>query len=212
MTPKPEHAEPSPPIGRPFFERVLLPHRSLSPRGFHLLMAVLALISLAIGIGFVSVGAWPVVGFFGLEVALVYLAFRLSYRSARQSKAISVPGKAQQVNCATALACFFQRGVQNGAHAEIGGVRRRNLLYGNTLPISRLIDVAGEFGPRAERAQFDWKALRSTPFSHPPLLRRADLLPVLLTYSWQLTLICWPAQRSRSFRSRSFRASSHEAA
>jgi uncharacterized membrane protein len=140
MTPNPEHAEPSPPIGRPFFERVLLPHRSLSPRGFHLLMAVLALISLAIGIGFVSVGAWPVVGFFGLEVALVYLAFRLSYRSARQSKAISVPGKAQQVNCATALACFFQRGVQNGAHAEIGGVRRRNLLLA---PALRLQTVKG---------------------------------------------------------------------
>jgi hypothetical protein len=73
---------------------------------------------------------------------------------------ISVPGKAQQVNCATALACFFRLGVQNGVYAEIGGVRRRNLLDRNTLLISRLIDVAGEFGLRAERAQFDWEALR----------------------------------------------------
>ena len=36
-----------------FFERVLLPHRSLPPRGFHLLMLGLGLVSLAVGIGFV---------------------------------------------------------------------------------------------------------------------------------------------------------------
>jgi uncharacterized membrane protein len=68
---------------RPFFERVLLPHRSLPLRGFHRLMLILGLCSIAIGTGFVLVGAWPVVGFFGLDVALVYLAFRLNYRGAR---------------------------------------------------------------------------------------------------------------------------------
>jgi uncharacterized membrane protein len=67
-----------------FFERVLLPHRSLPPSGFNMLMLVLGLVSLAVGIGFVSIGAWPVCGFFGLDVALVYLAFRLNYRSARR--------------------------------------------------------------------------------------------------------------------------------
>ena len=71
-----------------FFERVLLPHRSLPPRGFHLLMLVLGGISLAVGIGFVSIGAWPVCGFFGLDVALVYIAFRISYRSARQRETL----------------------------------------------------------------------------------------------------------------------------
>lgn len=76
-----------------FFERVLLPHRSLPSRSFHLLMGLLFLISLAFGIGFVSIGAWPVVGFFGLDVALVYLAFRLNYRSARQSETIRLAGE-----------------------------------------------------------------------------------------------------------------------
>jgi uncharacterized membrane protein len=79
---------------RLFFERVLLPYRSLPPRGFHLLMLALALISLAVGIGFVSIGAWPVIGFFGLDVALVYVAFRLSYRSARRSETIRLAGNA----------------------------------------------------------------------------------------------------------------------
>ena len=66
----------------PYFERVLAPHRSLPPRGFQVLMLILGAISLAVGIGFVAIGAWPVTGFFGLDVALVYLAFRLNYRSA----------------------------------------------------------------------------------------------------------------------------------
>ena len=71
-----------------FFERVLLPYRSLPPRGFNILMLVLAAISIAVGILFVSMGAWPVCGFFGLDVGLVYLAFRLSYRSARQRETL----------------------------------------------------------------------------------------------------------------------------
>jgi uncharacterized membrane protein len=72
----------------PFFERVLLPHRSLPPRGFHVLMAILALVSLAVGIAFVSIGAWPICGFFGLDVGLVYVAFRLNYRAARQRETL----------------------------------------------------------------------------------------------------------------------------
>lgn len=35
------------------------------------------------GLAFLLNGAWPVFGFFGLDVALVYLAFRLNYRSGR---------------------------------------------------------------------------------------------------------------------------------
>ena len=75
-----------------FFERVLLPHRSLPPRGFHILMLLLGLISLAVGIGFVAIGAWPVCGFFGLDVAALYLAFRLSYRSARRREILRLAG------------------------------------------------------------------------------------------------------------------------
>jgi uncharacterized membrane protein len=82
-------AEPS---GGLFFERVLLPHRSLPPRGFHVLMLLLGLVSLAVGIGFVAIGAWPICGFFGLDVAALYLAFRLSYRSARQREVVWLGG------------------------------------------------------------------------------------------------------------------------
>src|SRR6266568_1904134 len=75
-----------------FFERVLLPHRSLPPRGFHLLMLLLGVVSLAASIGFMAIGAWPICGFFGLDVAALYLAFRLSYRSARQPEVLRLAG------------------------------------------------------------------------------------------------------------------------
>ena len=88
MMPRPICADPAAPPGRPFFERVLTPQRSLPSRNFHLVMGLLGLISFAAGVGFVAVGAWPVIGFFGLDVALVYLAFRLNYRTARQSETI----------------------------------------------------------------------------------------------------------------------------
>jgi uncharacterized membrane protein len=89
MTMNPEGLEAPAP---PFFERVLSPHRSLRLRNFQLLMGLLGLVSVVAGIGFVAVGAWPVIGFFGLDAALVYLAFRLNYRSARQSETIRLAG------------------------------------------------------------------------------------------------------------------------
>jgi uncharacterized membrane protein len=82
-----ETAPPTVP-GRIFFERVLLPYRSLPPRGFNALMLVLGAISIAVSVAFVTIGAWPVCGFFGLDVLLVYVAFRLSYRSARQRETL----------------------------------------------------------------------------------------------------------------------------
>jgi len=65
------------------FHAVLRPNRSLGRTGFVVLMGVLTVFSLAVGTAFLMIGAWPVFGFFGLDVALVYIAFRVSYRSGR---------------------------------------------------------------------------------------------------------------------------------
>ena len=80
----------------------------------------------------------------------------------------SAPGDV--VSSETALACLFRLGAQNGVYAEIGAVRRRNLIEGDSLPVARLVELAGEFGLRAERVRLDWEGLRNTPFSHPILL------------------------------------------
>jgi uncharacterized membrane protein len=74
--------------GAPRLDLVLRPHRSLSPRGFWVLMGLLAGVSFVGGTVFWWVGAWPVVGFLGVDVALIYVAFRLSYGSAREFERI----------------------------------------------------------------------------------------------------------------------------
>lgn len=62
---------------------VLFPHRSLSPRGFRILIGSFAAASFVAGVICVSIGAWPVFGFFGLDVLLLAWCFRRSYRDAR---------------------------------------------------------------------------------------------------------------------------------
>ncbi|MCC6949299.1 MAG: DUF2244 domain-containing protein [Bradyrhizobiaceae bacterium] len=72
------------------YAATLRPHRSLSPAGFVAVMAVVAGVSFAAGIAFLLMGAWPIFGFFGLDVALVYFAFRASFRAARAYEDIHV--------------------------------------------------------------------------------------------------------------------------
>ena len=61
----------------------LRPHRSLGRAGFFALMSCVALASFGAGLAFALAGAWPVLGFFGLDVALVWLAFHLNERGGR---------------------------------------------------------------------------------------------------------------------------------
>lgn len=79
-----------PPVDEPFFSALLTPHRSLGRKGFAILMGALLFGWLATGAFFLSHGAWPVFGFFGLDVLLVWFAFRMNYRAARASEEISV--------------------------------------------------------------------------------------------------------------------------
>src|SRR4051812_2258054 len=65
------------------FSALLTPHRSLEPKGFMVLMGAVCLVSFGTGLLFYMLGAWPVIGFMGLDVALIYIAFRLNYRAAR---------------------------------------------------------------------------------------------------------------------------------
>ena len=73
-------AAPAEPV---LFDAVLYPQRSLSPRGFWILMGIVAGLSFSAGIVFMLMGAWPVLGFFGADVLLLGLFFHLSFRRAR---------------------------------------------------------------------------------------------------------------------------------
>jgi uncharacterized membrane protein len=72
------------------FSAVLTPHRSLNRTGFMLVMAFLTVISFVAGVAFWIMGAWPVFGFFGLDVLAIYIAFKINFRRAKASEEISV--------------------------------------------------------------------------------------------------------------------------
>ena len=72
------------------FSATLTPHRSLGPTGFVIFMAVLGAMSFVSGMVFLIAGAWPIFGFLGLDVLLVYWAFKANYRSARAYEEVTV--------------------------------------------------------------------------------------------------------------------------
>jgi uncharacterized membrane protein len=72
------------------FSAVVTPHRSLSHAGFLIVMAAVGGISFVAGTAFLLLGAWPVFGFFGLDVLLVYWAFRANYRAAAAFEEVTV--------------------------------------------------------------------------------------------------------------------------
>lgn len=90
----PAAVAPCAPAARPPapFDAVLYPNRSLGRFGFHLLMAAIVLVSGGIGAAFVLAGAWPVSGFLGADVLLLYLAFRWNYRQGRRAEFIRLHG------------------------------------------------------------------------------------------------------------------------
>ena len=68
----------------------LTPHRSLGRGGFWTVMALVVTINVVVGVVFAAMGAWPVAGFAGLDVLLIWLAFRINFADARQAERIHI--------------------------------------------------------------------------------------------------------------------------
>jgi uncharacterized membrane protein len=73
----------SPDLDAPLFEDTLTPHRSLGRRGFRALMLATCCATTALSVPFYLLGAWPIIGFFGIDVLAIYVAFRMNFRAAR---------------------------------------------------------------------------------------------------------------------------------
>src|SRR5271156_1307116 len=136
------------------FSALLTPHRSLNRTGFLVLMAALSVISFAAGVAFLLMGAWPVFGFFGLDVLAVYWAFRINFRDARATEEISMTPSELRVRRVShrghvvewVLNPLWVR-LEQKAHAEFGIER----LY--LVSRGRHISVGSYLGPD-EKASF----------------------------------------------------------
>ena len=82
--------DPSRDADAPLFSARLTPHRSLGRNGFIALMVFITIVSFAAGVAFLLMGAWPVFGFFGLDVLIIYWAFKLNYRHAAATEDVMV--------------------------------------------------------------------------------------------------------------------------
>jgi uncharacterized membrane protein len=72
------------------FSAIITPHRSLGSTGFLVLMLCIGAVSFVSGVMFLLIGAWPVFGFLGLDVLLIYWAFRINYRAARAYEEVTI--------------------------------------------------------------------------------------------------------------------------
>jgi uncharacterized membrane protein len=136
------------------FSAVLTPHRSLGRTGFLVLMLLIGGISFAAGLVFFIAGAWPVVGFMGLDVLLVYWAFRVSYRTAAAYEQVTMTASTLTVRKVShrgkvaewTLNPVWVR-LQREAHAEFGIERLFLVSHGRRLPVATFL------GP-TEKASF----------------------------------------------------------
>ncbi|HWG05761.1 MAG TPA: DUF2244 domain-containing protein [Beijerinckiaceae bacterium] len=75
----------------------LRPHRSLSAGNFRLLLVCVACASSFVTLPFFLIGAWPIIGFMGLDVLLFYLAFRANFRAARAYEDVTLTAVELQI-------------------------------------------------------------------------------------------------------------------
>jgi uncharacterized membrane protein len=136
------------------FSAIITPHRSLNSTGFLIVMLLVSGFSFVAGMVFFLLGAWPVVGFLGLDVLLVYWAFRANFRAAAAFEEVVVtPSELRvrrvshrgQVAEWTLNPCWTQ--LVRDAHEEFG------LLHLYLVSRGRKLAVAGFLSP-PERESF----------------------------------------------------------
>jgi uncharacterized membrane protein len=149
MTPgNPDDGEPT------LFSAILTPYRSLGGTGFLVLMLLVSAVSFAAGLFFFLLGAWPIIGFLGLDVLLVYVAFRANYRAAAAYEQVTMTPSALTVRRVShrgevaewTLNPVWVR-LDREVHEEFGIERLFLVSHGRRLPIAAFL------GPH-EKAEF----------------------------------------------------------
>lgn len=92
----------------------LTPHRSLKRQGFLTVMILVAVLNLVAGSIFFAIGAWPVMGFLGLDVLLIWWAFRRNFADSERAERIFAEGES----------ITLQRLSRDGARQDIQFNRR----------------------------------------------------------------------------------------
>jgi hypothetical protein len=80
-------------------------------------------------------------------------------------------------SCDAAFSCLLQL----GGRSEVEAAGRRNVVNGETLPVSRLIELARDLGLEAEHVLLDWQRLQALGFDRPLLVLHKNAHVILVT-------------------------------
>jgi uncharacterized membrane protein len=75
---------------RPLFAATLTPHRSLTRRGYRYVIALFCVLATIPAIVFFSLGAWPIVGFLGIDLIAIGWALSSSMKSGKQFEEVTL--------------------------------------------------------------------------------------------------------------------------
>jgi uncharacterized membrane protein len=140
-------------LGQTYMDAVITPHRSLSERGFIILISVVTLANCCSAAVFVYLGAILVPFFLALDVLAVIVAFLVSFRAARQVERVTITARDVVV---TREAPNWSKVVWESptAFTRVAVEREENRTIGLCLAISgKHVAVAQALSPR-ERGEF----------------------------------------------------------
>lgn len=136
------------------FSAKLMPHRSLQAHGLFWVIILFGTIAFLCGLFFFSLGAWPVVGFLGLDIVILWYALKVNRRSAQafeevhlhQHELIVVQTDPNGQTREFRFNPFWVR-LTKDVHEDLGVIKMQLQERGRTLAI-------GQFLPPIEKTSF----------------------------------------------------------
>ena len=135
------------------FATRLIPYRSMTPKTANWLIVAFGCVTAAVSLPFFYIGAWPVIGFLGLDILVLFVAFKASFRSARAYETVLVtPLELEFVKVSSRGAREVWRfnpvwvRLEEEAHDEFGTERVALVSRGQS------VEVGGFLGPAQKAA------------------------------------------------------------
>lgn len=80
-----------------YMDAVIAPNRSMGGMGFKVVLGLLGGMAAVVSIFFFAIGAWPAPLFLGLDVVLVYVALKASFRALNRRERLRVSAETVEV-------------------------------------------------------------------------------------------------------------------
>ena len=136
------------------WQAVLTPYRSLSRRGFIIVMVLVAAVNFVVGSVFYAIGAWPVLGFAGLDVLAIWWAFKANFADARRAERIVITEHELVLErLSEAQGREEQRFVRRWVRVDLEEDRERELIGGLYLVSGATRTAIGAFLPPSEKRE-----------------------------------------------------------